>query len=276
MARKKAATKSDIDEELDLIRQERDSILNFKLNVKCKTKKQKEFLKSILEKEVTLVDSFAGVGKSFIAIFAALQLLKEPGNGYDKIVMIYPTELSKEENLGALPGGLIEGKLAPYIEADNATMEKIFLMSGRTDGKEIIQRLIGSGKLEYRPAAYLRGFTFNSSIVIMNECQNFTKDTFLKILTRIGHNSKYIIIGDSYQIDSSSIKSGKKTMGLQYAMENLSDLPEFGVVKFGLEDILRNDIIVKILKRWNPEIYGDLNEEEEFKKAQEERLDDES
>lgn len=274
MARKKT-NKSDLDEELEIIKKERNDILNFKLNVKCKTKKQKELLKTILEKEVTLVDAYAGVGKSLISIFAALTLLKDHTNGYDKIIMIYPTELSKEENLGALPGELLQGKLAPYIEADNATMEKIFLMSGRTDGKEIIQKLVESGKLEYRPAAYLRGFTFDSSIVILNECQNFTKDTFLKVLTRIGHNSKYIIIGDSFQVDSNSIKSGKKMMGLQYAMEKLADLPEFGVVEFGLEDVLRNDIIVKILKRWNPEIYGNLDEEEEFKKAQEERIDDE-
>lgn len=273
MARKKA-TKSDVENEMSLVRAEIDNPLNFKLNVKCKTKKQKEFLNSIFTKEITLVDSYAGVGKSLISIFAALTLLKDPTNGYEKIVMIYPTELSKEESLGALPGGLMDGKLLPYIEADNATMEKIFTMSGRTDGKEIIQKLVSSGKIEYKPAAYLRGFTFDNSVVILNESQNFTKDTFLKILTRIGQNSKYIIIGDHMQVDSHSIKSSKKEMGLQYAMEKLSDLPEFGVVKFGLEDVLRNDIIVKILKRWAPESYGNLNEEEEFKKAQEERLEE--
>lgn len=273
MAKKKAVTKSSVDEELDLIRKERDSILNFKINIKCKTKKQKELLQSILTKEIVICNSHAGVGKSIISLYAALQLLKDPTNDYNKIVCIYPPELDKPESLGFTPGS-IEEKISVYTEADIATLERIFELSGRIDGKKIIQELISSGKLEFKPSTYLRGFTFNNSICILNESQNFTKDSFLKILTRIGENSKYIILGDSAQVDAYSIKSGKNIMGLQYAIEKLKDLPEFGIVEFGLEDILRNDVIIKILKKWNPEVYGDLDEEEISEKSKQERLDD--
>lgn len=273
MAKKKAVTKSSVDEELDLIRKERDSILNFKINIKCKTKKQKELLQSILTKEITITDSFAGVGKSIITLYAALQLLKDPDNGYDKIVCIYPPELDKPESLGYIPGDILE-KISVYTEADMATMEKIFTLSGRTDGKEIIQKLISSGKLEFRPSSYLRGFTFDHSVLILNESQNFSKDSFLKILTRIGENSKIVSLGDCTQTDAYSIKSGKNITGLKYAVEKLKDLPEVGVIKFGLEDILRNDIIIKILKKWDPEVYGNLDEEEISKKSKQERLDE--
>lgn len=114
MAKKKAVTKSSVDEELDLIRKERDSILNFKINIKCKTKKQKELLQSILTKEITITDSFAGVGKSIITLYAALQLLKDPDNGYDKIVCIYPPELDKPESLGYIPGDISEKNFSVY------------------------------------------------------------------------------------------------------------------------------------------------------------------
>lgn len=272
MARKKA-TKSDIDNEISMIRAEIDNPLNFKLNVKCKTKKQKEFLKSIFEKEITIVDSPAGVGKSFIGWFGALSLLKDPTNGYDQIVSIYPPELDKTEALGWTPGD-INQKISVYTEADINTMEKIFSQSGKENGRELIEKLITTEKIVFRPSTYLRGFTFSHSIVIINEAQNFSKDSFLKILTRIGENSKYLILSDRYQVDANSIKTGKNSMGLLWAKEKLADLPEFGFIEFGLEDILRNDVIIKILKRWDPEVYGDLDEEKEFKKAREERLEE--
>lgn len=271
MARKKA-TKSDVENEMSLVRAEIDNPLNFKLNVKCKTKKQKEFLNSIFTKEVSIVLGPAGTGKSYISIYGALQLLKDPSNGYKKIIFIYPIELSKEENLGALPG-TVQEKIQPYTEADIYTMEKIIDASGK-NGKEVVQKLISLGIIEFRPPSFLRGCGIDNSLVLVSECQNFSKDTFLKILTRIGSNSRYIFSGDIQQKDAQSIKSGRNIVGIQYAMEKLNDLPEFGIVEFGLEDILRNDLIVKILKRWLPDIYGDLNEEEEFKKAQKERLEE--
>lgn len=74
------------------------------------------------------------------------------------------------------------------------------------------------------------------------------------------------------QLDSSSLKSGKNQKGLQYAVEKLSDMDEIGIVEFGLEDVVRNDLIPSILKRWLPEVYGDLDEEEISKKSKQERL----
>lgn len=271
MASKKKV-KSDIEDELELIRSERDNILNFKLNVKCRTKKQKEFLKSIFDKEISIVIGPAGTGKSYTSLYAALSLLKDPSNNFEKIILIYPSEVSKEENLGYLKGTL-EDKLAPYKEADFYTMEKIFNASGK-NGKEIVQKLVDAGKIEVKSATFLRGSTIDNSIVIVSEAQNFTKDTFLKILTRIGTNSKYIFNSDEQQLDAGSLKSGRNEKGLRYAVEKLQDLPEIGIVEFGLSDIIRNDIIIKILKRWLPEIYGNLDEEKEKEEAKNELLTD--
>lgn len=100
MAKKKAVTKSSVDEELDLIRKERDNILNFKINFKCKTKHQKEFLKSIYENEINFVFGNPGTGKSYVSIYAALDLLKNPDNGFEKIVFVYPVSVNDQENIG--------------------------------------------------------------------------------------------------------------------------------------------------------------------------------
>ena len=170
--------------------------------------------------------------------------------------------------------GDLQEKLAPYKEADFYTMEKIFNASGK-NGKEIVQKLVDAGKIEVKGSQFLRGNNIDSSIVLISESQNFSRDTFLKILTRIGTNSKYIFNSDEMQLDSSSLKSGKNQKGLQYAVEKLSDMmDEIGIVEFGLEDVVRNDLIPSILKRWLPEVYGDLDEEEISKKSKQERLDE--
>lgn len=270
MARKKAI-KSDLEEELQEIRSEKNNILNFKINFKCRTKHQKEFLKSIYEKEITLVYGAAGTGKSYVSLYAALDLLKHSSeNGYEKIVLIYPVATNPDENIGFLKGTLDE-KLSVYKEADFYTMEKIINASGK-NGKEIIQKLVESGKIEVKSATFLRGSTIDNSIVVISEAQNFSKDTFLKILTRIGTNSKYIFNSDHQQLDNGSIKSKKNISGLQYAKEKLFDLEEIGIIEFRLEDIVRNDIIVKVLKRWIPEVYGDIDEEKLNKKISDEKL----
>lgn len=169
--------------------------------------------------------------------------------------------------------GDLQEKLAPYKEADFYTMEKIFNASGK-NGKEIVQKLVDAGKIEVKGSQFLRGNNIDSSIVLISESQNFSRDTFLKILTRIGTNSKYIFNSDEMQLDSSSLKSGKNQKGLQYAVEKLSDMDEIGIVEFGLEDVVRNDLIPSILKRWLPKVYGDLDEEEISKKSKQERLDE--
>ena len=154
------------------------------------------------------------------------------------------------------------------------TQDEIHDFFQKNNGKEIVQKLVDAGKIEVKGSQFLRGNNIDSSIVLISESQNFSRDTFLKILTRIGTNSKYIFNSDEMQLDSSSLKSGKNQKGLQYAVEKLSDMDEIGIVEFGLEDVVRNDLIPSILKRWLPEVYGDLDEEEISKRSKQERLDE--
>lgn len=148
--------------------------------------------------------------------------------------------------------------MSVYKEPDFYTMEKIFNASGK-NGKEIVQKLVDAGKIEVRSATFLRGASIDSSLILVCESQNFSRESMLKILTRIGTNSKLLISGDINQQDNSRIRSGKSVSGLQYAKDVLMGLPGVSITEFGMEDIIRNDMIPGILKRWLPEVYGDLD-----------------
>lgn len=239
---------------------EKQKLLGFKIKAACKNQKQKELVKAIYDHEITFTTGISGSGKSFVSLMTALKLLKDPETPYKRIVLIYPVELCSEENLGFLKGTL-EEKLEPYSEVDLYTLEKIITESGQS-GKEVIKKMREEGLIEIRTAAFLRGATLDDSIVIISEAQNFSKDTFLKILTRIGTNSKYIFNADEAQVDASTIKKGKVQGGLRYAIDKLTGLQEIGHVCFGSGDVVRNPVISKILKLWDPDRYGD-NENKE-------------
>ena len=94
------------------------------------------------------------------------------------------------------------------------------------------------------------GKTFDDSLILINEAENYSKEEMLLIMTRIGENSKIVITGDLEQCDRKDIKQTNKMCGLEYACAKLKDLEEFGSVEFGVEDIVRNPIITKIITKW--------------------------
>lgn len=251
---KKKTVKSDYEEELKLIHTERNNILNFKIEFKCKTQKQKELLKTLQNKTITFIKGPAGTGKSYVGIYSALTELKN--NNIDKILFIYPTQEDEGESLGFLPGDEFE-KVSPFFGPDKYTMEKMFTASGK-NGPDIVNQLLNKKLIEIHPTLWMRGLTIDNSIVIISECQNMNSDILLKLITRIGENTKIYINGDIGQISSKGIKKGNKISGLQYAIDHLSILDEIGIVEFGTEDIVRNSLISKILKCWSPDVYGTL------------------
>lgn len=221
--------------------------LDYKINLKCKNKKQKEYHKLIKEKEVVFCSGEPGSGKSYVALATALELLKSDNN-YKKLVIVVPI-VQAESEVGFLKGTL-EEKLAPYTECHIYNMEKILTSSGN-NGKEVVRNLIKCGLIEFRCVSFMRGCTISDSILFVSEGQNLSKSAFKTILTRIGENSKYIFDGDISQIDERDIKKGKVECGLKYAVDKLKDLEDVGTIEFGREDIVRNPIITKILDNWD-------------------------
>lgn len=226
--------------------------LSYKLDIKCKNNKQKDFLKALKDKnnQICFGIGSPGTGKSFLSLAYALKELKD-GN-FERIVLIIPTAQAggADLSLGYLKGDFSE-KVYRFTEADKETISKILKLSGNLDSKEIANSLINSGFIQYEYINFLLGKTLDNSLILVNEAEQYTKDNMRLILTRLGENSKIVITGDSRQVNRKSIKNKNDICGLTYASDVLKDLEEVSVSEFTDEDIVRNQLITKILKKWD-------------------------
>ena len=213
-------------------------VLLKRVNLKCKNQKQKEFIKAIDENEITICIGDSGVGKSYLSIAKALELLRDGKNGYDKIYIITPI-IESEESIGYLRGDL-DMKTAPYLYSIYYLVDKIV-------GEETRKKLVENKIIEPLYMSYLRGINICDSVLIGDETQNLTIKGVKTLLTRIGFNSKFILSGDLNQIDR--FKNPKES-GLKYAYENLQGIPGIGFIEFSKDDIVRNPIISPILERF--------------------------
>ena len=203
------------------------------------TDSQREYWDVLEKNEITLCFGPAGVGKSYIAMKKAVDLLHDDSNKYEKIIIVRPA-VEAEEKLGSLPGGL-EEKLDPYIFPSYYLLNKII-------GKECREKLKDEGYIEVAALAYMRGWNVDNTILIFEEAQNATPAQMKLLLTRIGYNTKFFISGDLEQSDKFKDKTKS---GLYDAKVRLSGVKNIGIYEFGDKDIVRNPIISQILKRYD-------------------------
>jgi phosphate starvation-inducible PhoH-like protein len=205
--------------------------------IRGKNKKQKDLLKEIGLKEITLAVGAAGVGKSYISVAKALELLAHSDNNYQKIYVITPNVEVDGSEIGFLPGDM-EEKLSHYLFSTYYLMDKII-------GKQNRKRLQELGIVEPLAVGFLRGVNIDNSILIAEEAQNLTKLQMKTLITRIGFNSKFIISGDLEQAETRI-----KDSGLRDVLEKMKDLDEIGKIVFDENDIVRNPLISKILSKY--------------------------
>ena len=215
-----------------------NTILHTREDLKCKNKSQKDLVIAINEKEIIIAAGPAGVGKSYVTIARAIELLRSNKNPFNKIIITTPA-VEAEEKLGFLPGDMRE-KMDPYLASSMDIFDKIIGKSNRMKLEEL-------GLLEVQALAYIRGKSIDNTILIMEEAQNMSPNQMKTLLTRIGDNSKFIISGD---LDQSDRYKNANQSGLYDALQKHKNIPEIGFVEFGLEDIVRNKVISKILANY--------------------------
>src|SRR6056300_2023521 len=219
-----------------------NAIIGKKPRKKFLSESQKEYYDVLTNSEITVCTGPAGVGKSFVAMRAAVDLLLDETNSYEKLIIVRPA-VEAEEKLGSLPGNL-EEKLDPYIFPSYYLLNKII-------GKESRERLKECDVIEVFALAYMRGMNIDNSILIFEEAQNSTPSQMKLLLTRIGFNSKFFISGDLEQTDR---YKDKTQSGLWDAINKFSDMHDIGVFEFDERDIVRNPLITRILKKYEDEV----------------------
>ena len=218
-----------------------NSVVKRKQKNKFLSPNQEEYYNILKQSEITICSGPAGVGKSFIAMKAAVDLLMDPTNSYEKIIIVRPA-VEAEEKLGALPGNL-EEKLDPYIFPSYYLLNKII-------GKEAREKLKEAEIIEVFALAYMRGMNIDNSILIFEEAQNSTPNQMKLLLTRIGFNSKFFISGDLEQTDR---YKDKRQSGLYDALQRFQNINNIGVYDFKNAKNVRNPLISKILEKYDEE-----------------------
>jgi len=180
---------------------------------------------------IMLLHGVAGTGKTFIALYHALEEVLDKSNTFDKVVIVRSAVPSRD--IGHLPGDEKE-KTTVYTEPYIDICHDLF---GRNDA---YQRLVEQGHVQFLVTSFVRGITLNDSIIIVDECQNMTDMELNSIITRVGDRSKIIFCGDFRQTDLY-----KKTdlSGLKKFLVIADMMPSFKTVEFGVEDIVRSSIV---------------------------------
>jgi len=198
------------------------------------TPKQHELYKLIRNNIFTIVQGPAGTSKTFATCYTSLCLLAD--KKIEKIILTKPIQESGE-SLGFLPG-TVEDKTAPFMRSYITNFEKII-------GKQTVDFLRTTGEISVEPLAYMRGVTYDNSIILLDEAQNATMSQLVLWITRLGQNSKAVLMGDISQYDIKKRDSKfLEFIDMNKGLENLN------IFEFTANDIVRNKFLIEIVNRY--------------------------
>ncbi len=217
---------------------------------------QQRYVKNILSSDVSFGIGPAGTGKTYLAVACAVDMIER--NEIERILLVRPA-VEAGEKLGFLPGDLTQ-KIDPYLRP---LYDALYEMLGFEKVGKMIERQV----IEVAPLAYMRGRTLNNSFVILDEAQNTTPEQMKMFLTRLGFGSRAVITGDITQVD---LPRGSKS-GLAQAMDILSGIEEIHITKFDSKDVVRHQLVQKIVEAYD--VFDDeqfeLQEKRKFERIKE-------
>ena len=199
------------------------------------TDKQNELYKGIRNNILTVVHGPAGTAKTFVTCYTALALLAD--KKIEKIIITKPIQESGE-NLGFLPGSLAD-KLLPYKQSYYTTFCKII-------GKVNTDFLFSTEEIIFEPLAYMRGSTYDNCVMLLDECQNASIKQLMLWVTRLGKDSKAVMMGDTSQYDVR-----KKDSGYNDFIKMVDKMQDLNLFEFTNVDIVRNKFLIEIANRYD-------------------------
>ena len=179
----------------------------------------------------------AGTGKTFVSLYLALQDVMDLKKPYDKVVLV--RSLIPTREIGFLPGDE-EDKAALYQVPYQNMVQFMFEMQNEQQFKNLYARLKGKGRLYFLSTSFLRGLTFDNSIIIVDECQNLNFHELDTIITRVGQDSKIVFCGD---FDQTDLQRQNERNGLHDFLRILEEMEEFHCCEFTIGDIVRSGFV---------------------------------
>lgn len=209
--------------------------------VRARTVNQLALVREYRNNDLVIAEGPAGTGKTYTSIALAVRSLKE--REVKKIVLTRPA-VEAGERLGFLPGDMKE-KLDPYLQPLYDALHDMIPFKK-------LETWIEDGTVQIAPLAFMRGRTLENAFVILDEAQNATVSQLKMFLTRMGVSSKFIMTGDSTQIDLPK----KNESGLIQAMRILADIEGISIIRFDERDIVRHKLVKRIVKAYEQDETG--------------------
>lgn len=206
--------------------------------VRARTVNQLQLVREYASNDMIIAEGPAGTGKTYTAIALAVRALKN--HEVKKIVLTRPA-VEAGERLGFLPGDM-KNKLDPYLQPLYDALNDMIPYRK-------LEQWLEDGIVQIAPLAFMRGRTLENSFVILDEAQNATISQLKMFLTRMGMNSKFILTGDTTQIDLPR----KSDSGLIQAIRLLTGIEGISIVKFDERDIVRHKLVKDIVRAYDNE-----------------------
>ena len=207
------------------------------ISIKPITDNQKLVFETWKKKQNQFLFGCAGTGKTFVSLYLALQDVMNLQTKYDKVVLV--RSLIPTREIGFLPGDE-EDKAALYQVPYANMVQFMFQQPNEQAFTMLYDKLKQQGSLYFLSTSFLRGLTFDNSIIIVDECQNLNFHELDTIITRVGQDSKIVFCGDFGQTDLS--KTSEKN-GLHDFLRILEEMEEFNCVEFDIGDIVRSGFV---------------------------------
>jgi phosphate starvation-inducible PhoH-like protein len=197
-----------------------------------RTPNQRQYIRQIIEHDITFGIGPAGTGKTFLAVACAVDALER--SAVERIVLTRPA-VEAGEHLGFLPGDLSQ-KVDPYLRPLYDALYDLM-------GFDRVTKAFEKGTIEIAPLAFMRGRTLNHAFIILDEAQNTTPEQMKMFLTRLGFGAKAVVTGDTSQVD---LPKGMPS-GLVDAAQVLRQVQGIAMTLFGSGDVVRHPMVARIV-----------------------------
>ena len=211
------------------------------LNIEPLTENQRNLFVLYDEGKHLVAHGVAGSGKTFLCLFKALQDVLNEYTPYEKIYIVRSLVPTRE--IGFLPGSH-EDKSSLYQIPYKNMVKYMFQMPSDADFEMLYGNLKSQETISFWSTSFIRGTTLDNCIIIVDELENLNFHELDSIITRVGENTKILFCGDASQSDL--VRLNEKNGVIDF-MKIIRAMPSFGIVEFGVDDVIRSGLIKEYL-----------------------------